>query len=191
MAANTWTTLTPFADNIGDGGGRVYASGAIYVLRGGGQTTSGATTSPPTPGPTLRPARVILTTAAPSRSTARHIYALPGVRRRRLLALQHRRRRLDSHLDGLRPTPAAVDWGGALTLFLATGNISTPPPPPRPTLVSGVSQVVLRMTVSPRAPLTTSRPIAPTYTATNGVTATFGGARWSAPMTTSAARAIR
>jgi uncharacterized repeat protein (TIGR01451 family) len=170
VVANTWTALTPFADNIGDGGGLVYANGAIYVLRGDGKTTFRRYNIAANSWTTLAPAPANIDDGGAIGTDGASLYVLRG-RSNGFYGYDP----AANTWTVLATAPTTVQWGGALA-FLASGDVTHTTASATPSLVGGVSQVVLRMTVTAPTAVNNIAANTPTYTAVNGVTATFGSA---------------
>jgi uncharacterized repeat protein (TIGR01451 family) len=168
VAANTWTALAPFADNVGDGGGLVYANGAIYVLRGDAKTTFRRYNIASNTWTTLADAPANIDDGGAIAFDGVAIYVLRGKTN-----VFYRYDIAANTWTTLANTPANIGWGGALT-YLATGNVSRVSATASPTFVMGLSQVAVRMTVRSDDPQSGVTPTTPAYSATSGITATFG-----------------
>lgn len=166
VATNNWTSLAPTLANIGKGGSLVFANGAIYALRGDGQKSFYRYNIAANTWTALVDFPQNVNEGGSLSFDGSYIYALRGNSKEFY--------RYDFQTwTRLTDTPANVKWGGALT-FLATGNVSTTNASAAPTLVSGTADIVLRMTITSKNTVSDITANTPTYTATNGITATFG-----------------
>lgn len=166
VSTNSWTALAPTLANIGKGGSLVFANNAIYALRGDGKKSFYRYNIAANTWTALVDFPQSVNEGGSLSFDGSYINALRGNSKEFY--------RYDFQTwTRLTDTPANVKWGGALT-FLATGNVSTTNASAAPTLVSGTADIVLRMTITSKNTVSDITANTPTYTATNGITATFG-----------------
>jgi N-acetylneuraminic acid mutarotase len=188
VATNTWTTLAPVAQNVKRGGALVYANGAIYALRGDAKKDFWRYNITANSWTTLAAAPQNVRQGGALGFDGTGIYAFRGDGKPDFW-----RYSISTNAWSITPppnAPANVNWGGALT-YLPTGAVSLTSASASKSLVTGVSQVALRMTVTADDPISNITAGTPTYIATAGRPPPLAGRPWSARTTTSAAPATR
>ncbi|NUQ38736.1 MAG: carboxypeptidase regulatory-like domain-containing protein [Caldilineales bacterium] len=174
-ATNTWTTLASPKDAFGNGSGLVYANGAVYATRGDGQATFFRYNIAANTWTALASAPGNIAEGGALAFNGTYINALRGKSN-----TFYRYNLATNAWTTLATTPANTGHGGALT-FLAYGSVSRTTASVSRSLVTGVSQVALRMTVTSDTAINNVTANAPTYTATGGATASFSAATLISP----------
>ncbi len=175
VGSNTWTVLQPITENVGKGGALRYANGAFYALIGNKTQRFYRYNIAANTWTRLADTGTNIQEGGALAFDGVYLYAFMGN------STGYKRYDLSANTwTALTAAPATVKWGGALT-FLATGNVSRTSASASKSLVTGVSQVTLRMTVTSDNAINNITANAPTYTATGGATAAFSGATLVSP----------
>jgi uncharacterized repeat protein (TIGR01451 family) len=173
VASDTWTTLAPVAENVKKGGALVFANDAIYAFRGDAKKNFWRYNFAANTWTRLADAPQNVREGGALAYDGTAIYAFRGDGKPDFWSYN-----IAMNTWSVTPppnAPANVKWGGALT-YLPTGDVSQTRATATPTLVSGESQVVIRMTVTSDNVINgITADTAPTFTATGGATATFSG----------------